>query len=31
MEELVKESTRGKGMVEVLSLKEVEEGDERLE
>ncbi|XP_041456608.1 ribosome maturation protein SBDS-like [Lytechinus variegatus] len=31
MEELVKESTRGKGMVEVVSLKEVEEGDERLE
>ena len=31
MEELVKESTRGRGAVEVLSLKEVEEGDERLE
>ncbi|XP_071479814.1 ribosome maturation protein SBDS-like [Diadema antillarum] len=31
MEELVTTSTRGRGMVEVLSLKEVEEGDERLE
>ncbi len=31
MDELVRSSTKGKGTVEVLSLKDVEEGDERLE
>lgn len=31
MDELVRSSTKGKGTVEVLSLKEVEEGDEKLE
>ncbi|XP_070571472.1 ribosome maturation protein SBDS-like [Ptychodera flava] len=31
MDEVVKSGTRGQGSIEVLSLKDVEEGDERLE
>ena len=31
MDELIRCETKGKGTLEVLSLKDVEEGDERLE
>ena len=31
VEELVREDTKGKALIEVLSLKDVEEGDEVLE
>jgi len=31
MDELMRRETKGKGTLEVLSLKDVEEGDEKLE
>ena len=31
MEDLIRSSTKGQGVIEVLDLKDVEEGDEKLE